>query len=124
MNAKRGFRTLFLALLHKEHLLDNNLYSTPEEWRGTQSSAVKYINSITWDRNWAEGFEELYPTLLNVRGKIPTYIDREHNHLDFDPNTNFSSDNYMYYNARRNCDIEIVGESEFEGSIFLTEKLQ
>ena len=30
----------------------------------------------------------------------------------------------MYYNARRNCDIEIVGESEFEGSIiFLTEKL-
>jgi hypothetical protein len=28
----------------------------------------------------------------------------------------------MYYNARRNCDIEIVGESEFEGSIFLTEK--
>lgn len=122
MNAKRGFRTLFLALLHKEHLLDNNLYSTPEEWRGTQSSAVKYINSITWDRNWAEGFEELYPVLLNVKGKIPTYIDREHNHLDFDPNTNFSSDNHMYYNARRNCDIEIVGESEFEGSIFLTEK--
>ena len=60
--------------------------------------------------------------LLDIKSKIPTYIDREHNHLDFDPNTNFSSDNYMYYNARRNCDIEIVGESEFEGSIFLTEK--
>ena len=24
----------------------------------------------------------------------------------------------MYYNARRNCDIEIVGESEIEGHIF------
>ena len=100
MNAKRGHRTAFMAMLHDRGLLESNLFSTPNDWNSTFSSGEKYLRRYFWDRRHYEVY----------------------NNQDFDPNINFSSDQLMYFNARRNCDIEIVGESEFNGSRFITEK--
>ena len=122
MNAKRGHRTTFMSLLNDRGLLDGNLFSTPNDWDSTFSSGEKYLRKWFWERKQYEFYNEHLERLYKLKPKVPTYIDRNHNMLDFDPNTNFSSDQLMYFNARRNCDIEIIGESEFNGSKFITEK--
>ena len=122
MNAKRGHRTAFLCELHSRGLLDKNMFSTPNDWFSTFASAEEYFRKWFWDRRQFEYYYEYMEKLNNLKPKVPTFIDRDHNMLDFDPNTNFSSDQQMYFNARRNCDIEIIGESEFNGSRFITEK--
>ena len=122
MNAKRGHRTAFMSLLNDRGLLDGNLFSTPNDWDSTFSSGEKYLRKWFWERKQYEFYNEHLERLYKLKPKVPTYIDRNHNMLDFDPNTNFSSDQLMYFNARRNCDIEIIGESEFNGSKFITEK--
>lgn len=122
MNAKRGHRTAFLSLLHSKGLLEGNLFSTPNDWNSTFSSGEEYLRKYFWERSQTEIYNQFLDMLYNLKSKVPTYIDRDHNMLDFDPNTNFSSDQMMYFNARRNCDIEIIGESEFNGSKFITEK--
>jgi len=122
MNAKRGHRTAFLTLLNEKGLLESNLFSTPNDWNSTFASGEEYLRKYFWDRKQYQHYHEYLARLNHIKSKIPTYIDRDHNMLDFDPNTNFSSDQLMYFNARRNCDIEIIGESEFNGSKFITEK--
>ena len=122
MNAKRGHRTAFMAMLHDRGLLESNLFSTPNDWNSTFSSGEQYLRKYFWDRRHYEVYNNQLEMLYKLKAKVPTYIDRDHNNLDFDPNINFSSDQLMYFNARRNCDIEIVGESEFNGSRFITEK--
>tara|TARA_R110001592_G_scaffold92661_6_gene269890 strand:+ start:10724 stop:12202 length:1479 start_codon:yes stop_codon:yes gene_type:complete len=122
MNAKRGHRTAFLSLLNSKGLLDNNMFSTPNDWNSTFMCCEEYLRENFWDKRQIEFYLQYLEMLHNLKPKVPTFIDREHNLLDFDPNTNFSSDQQMYFNARRNCDIEIIGESEFNGSRFITEK--
>ena len=122
MNAKRGHRTTFMAMLHDRGLLESNLFSTPNDWNATFSSGEEYLRKHFWDKRHHEVYEKHLNNLHKLKSKVPTFIDRDHNNLDFDPNVNFSSDQLMYFNARRNCDIEIIGESEFNGSRFITEK--
>jgi hypothetical protein len=122
MNAKRGHRTAFLCELNSRGLLDKNMFSTPNDWPSTFAGAEEYLRKWFWDARQFQYYHEYIEKLENFKPKVPTFIDREHNMLDFDPNTNFSSDQQMYFNARRNCDIEIIGESEFNGSRFITEK--
>tara|TARA_B100001057_G_scaffold226778_1_gene227113 strand:+ start:2677 stop:4128 length:1452 start_codon:yes stop_codon:yes gene_type:complete len=122
MNAKRGHRTAFMALLNDRGLLDGNLFSTPNDWNSTFVSGEVYLRKHFWERKQYQFYNEYLERLYKLESKVPTSIDRDHNMLDFDPNTNFSSDQLMYFNARRNCDIEIIGESEFNGSKFITEK--
>jgi len=122
MNAKRGHRSAFLSLLNSRGLLENNMFSTPDDWNATFTCGEEYLREWFWDRRQTAFYHEYLDNLYDLKPKVPTFIDRDHNHLDFDPNTNFSSDQQMYFNARRNCDIEIIGESEFNGSRFITEK--
>ena len=122
MNAKRGHRTLFLSMLNEKGLLDSNMFSTPTIWPATFSSGEKYLREQYWNCGNHDRYDEYVQLLKNLKPKVPTFIDRDHNNLDFDPNVNFSSDQMMYFNARRNCDIEVIGESEFNGSRFITEK--
>jgi hypothetical protein len=98
------------------------MFSTPNDWPSTFAGAEEYLRKWFWDARQFQYYHEYIEKLENFKPKVPTFIDREHNMLDFDPNTNFSSDQQMYFNARRNCDIEIIGESEFNGSRFITEK--
>ena len=122
MNAKRGHRTAFLSMLNEKGLLESNMFSTPNDWNSTFNSGEKYLRECFWNRQKTEKYNEYLKLLYDLKPKVPTFIDREHNNLDFDPNVNFSSDQMMYFNARRNCDIEVIGESEFNGSRFITEK--
>ena len=122
MNAKRGHRTDFMAMLHDKGLLDGNLFSTPNDWGSTFDCGERYLRDAYWEKKQVEVYNKHLDMLYALKEKVPTYIDRDHNNLDFDPNENFSSDQMMYFNARRNCDIEIIGESEFNGSRFITEK--
>ena len=122
MNAKRGHRTAFLSELNSRGLLEKNMFSTPNDWPSTFAGAEEYLREWFWDKRQFEFYHDYIAKLEELKPKVPTFIDREHNLLDFDPNINFSSDQQMYFNARRNCDIEIIGESEFNGSRFITEK--
>lgn len=122
MNAKRGHRTAFLCELESRGLLAKNMFSTPNDWPSTFAGGEEYLRKTFWNKNQTLYYHDYMEKLEAIKPKIPTFIDREHNMLDFDPNTNFSSDQQMYFNARRNCDIEIIGESEFDGSRFITEK--
>lgn len=122
MNAKRGHRTMLMSMMNEKGLLQNNMFSTPSSWDATYFSGEAYLRKSFFDKRKIETYNKQLKKLEHLKDKVPTNIDRDTNNLDFDPNTNFSSDQVMYFNARRNCDIEVIGESEFDGSVFITEK--